>query len=225
MTRSNTFNFGWKSTLMWVILTVIGCAFGLVLWEARFVPRYEYGSLSEIGRVVLQLSSISGVGAIFQWFIIRRITSHAWAWPVLTFAAWVTGCIGFGFGLLPEILTSTDAVFFSLVAAWAGALQWLILRGIFSGGAWWISLSGVGGGAGWVIGQTLADLVSIRMVGSGVFAGFGYVLGFEIATRFARGLLAGFGYGLGLGIATGLALAFFLKTRPDPAIAGLFSAG
>ena len=74
------------------------------------------------------------------------------------------------------------------------------------------------------MGRFFADVVSIRMVGGGVAAAIGYILGFGIAARLAWGIFAGIGYGLGLGIATGLALAVFLKARQDPTPAGKVSA-
>jgi hypothetical protein len=197
-TKTNNFNFGRQTFLMWVILTVIGCALGWLLGMAGNGQINEFENLSEFGSVLIQLALISAGTAIFQWFVIRRINPRAWTWPILTVVAWITGYLGLG--LLSLDVTSNEVIFFSLIAAWTGALQWFILRQKFMGGLWWISLSAVGGGAGWVIGRYLAEVIPIQMVGRGVFVVIGY--------------------GLGLGIATGLALAFFLKARQDPAPAG-----
>lgn len=199
---------GWEQWFVWVFASGIGTAVGLGL---------AFVAIDGVGPV----ASAAGVGALTggaQWLVLRKPIRRAGWWVPASLSGWAVGWAG---GLLlctllaravngasrgQSILDSMTesgilVAVLGMIGTGVGLLQWLVLRRQVPQAGWWVPASALG----WVVALPAWGMILLVSDVGGPFV----AVAFGVALAGA-GALAG----AANGAITGIALVWFLRSRP-----------
>jgi len=194
MDGSGTRTRPWTGSRLW-LRWVAATAAGVVLAFAAFVALFSIiGDPGDALFPILMIGFGLVIGA-FQQRVLRRGLGDARRWALATGAGLGVGmalAVAMGLGGTPGLAAqiTQGAVAGAVAGSLIGAAQWLVLRSRIPGARWWFAASI----AGWAAGAAAGDGVAYLVQG----------LDLVVAPIVAASV-------------TGIALVWFLHSRPDEA--------
>lgn len=194
MNGSGTRTRSWTGSRLW-LRWVAATAAGVVLAFAAFVALFSIiGDPGDALFPVLMIGFGLVIGA-FQQRVLRRGLGDARRWALATGAGLGVGmalAVAMGLGDTPGLAAqiTQGAVAGAVAGSLIGTAQWLVLRSRIPGARWWFAASI----AGWASGAAAGDGVAYLVEG----------LDLVVAPIVAASV-------------TGIALVWFLHSRPDEA--------
>ena len=135
-----------RSTLrrwvLWIVLSVIGLAIGMVvglqiLWTAGESVEAAIGQIGVLTLAGAIIGASVGLGlGLGQWAVMRSLIARAWRWPLmsggcgLVAGAALVGLVALLSGAPEDAPPLLMAAIFILIGASIGLGQWLLLRGV-----------------------------------------------------------------------------------------------
>ncbi len=146
---------GWGLWLWWVLACTVGWGVGGQVGAALD----SYRNIMVTGFLAVAVGGV--LAGVLQWLVLRpHVAGAGWWVPSSILAAIAVGVVAFGVGLVNADVGWVGAV--GMLGTVLGVLQWLILRGQFTGAGWWVLACTVG----WVVGMPVGGFVGWAGLGA-----------------------------------------------------------